>query len=273
MKKQFLARISAVALLFVLLLSVAAAFPVTAEAKEKTYHQKVGQSTVYIHDLADLLSNAEEKELLDSVNKYCKKMQYNILFLTTNYTSGKSTMVYSDDYMDKLFPDTDENIAFVIDMDNRQIYINTMGSAIKILSDKDIDKALDKAYPQIVNQDYSATMQEMSDYCLGKLSETFFSKFLKGTYKFSHIFISGVITVIVGVSLVKMHASANKPQSAVTYVPKENYNVEDKEENYIRTYETVESGYYRKSSSSSGGGGSSHRSSSGRSHGGGGRSF
>lgn len=272
MKKQLLAGISAVALLFVLLLSAVSAFPVTAEAKGKTYQQEVGKSTVYIHDLADLLTDAEEEEILNSVKKYCEKAQYNILFLTTNYTFGKSTMVYSDDYMDKLFPDTDENIAFVIDMDNREIYINTMGSAIDILSDKDIDKALDRGFSQITVGNYRATMQEMSDYCLDKLSQTFFSKFLKGTYKFSHIIISGAITAVAAVVLLARHSKANKPHPAVNYVPQENYNVKNKEENYVRTYETVQRGYYSKKSSS-GGSSSRHTSSSGRSHSGGGRRF
>jgi uncharacterized membrane protein YgcG len=64
--------------------------------------QDVGGCTVYIHDNADLLSDSEESDLIEDITNKCKNINYNILFLTTDDTGGKSTMVYSDDYMDDM---------------------------------------------------------------------------------------------------------------------------------------------------------------------------
>lgn len=287
MKNTFLKRISALALLVLLVLPITTVRAANLTAEGKTQGQPVGKSTVYIHDLADLLTDQQEQDLLKHVQSYCKDIQYNILFLTTNNAEGKTTLVYSDDYMDQLFPHDNENIAFVIDMDNRKIYINTMGTAIQKLSDDMIDKALDKAYPSVKNKDYNGCMKKMSSYCLDKLASapsnggshsgtqhrSFFLVFLSRMGRY--LVFSIVVAVIVAVALVMNHKKANRAQPSTTYVGQDDYEVTDKQENYIRTYETVMHDYYKKSSSSSGShsGGSSHRSSSGRSHGGGGRSF
>lgn len=270
MKKRLVA-------LMILILPIIQVFCVNAEEiNSNTYKQEIGQSTVYMHDLANLLTEQEERALIDDVSKYCKKIDYNILFLTTNNTNHKTTMRYSDDYMDALFPKgVENNIAFVIDMDNRKIYINTMGNAINRLSDKMIESGLDKGYAKIKKQDYDGTLKAMAKYCLPKLKiDNFFVKFLKEIPR--HIISAGIITAVIIFFLIKRHEKANKKQPATTYVSNQDYKLNDKKENYVRQYQTVQRGYYSSSSGSSShhsSGGSSHRSSSGRSHGGGGRSF
>lgn len=283
MKNRFLTRLSILALLITIVipLAVSAAGIVSNGTRPP---QQVGSCTVHMHDLGDLLTDKEEQELIDSVASYCRKMNYNILFLTTNNANGKDTQTYSDDYMDKLFPDTDENIAFIIDMDNRQIYINTMGRAIQFLSDDKIEKGLDAGYPHIKNDEYYECLREMSSYALGKLKwaemrDRNFMVFLV-TEMVRYILPSVIVTVLLLLSLTHKHRQANMAHSPAAYVPKDLYEVIDKKENFIRSYDTVQHNYYKQSTSSSSGrssshsgGGSSHSSSSGRSHGGGGRSF
>lgn len=131
----------------------------------------VGNCHVYIHDDAKLLSGVEQEKLLGVVAKYAEKISFNILFLTYDDAQGKSTMTYSDDYMDNLFPyKAHDNIAFVIDMDNRQYYINTMGKAIEWLDAEEIDEALDKGYDYIADENYVRCLQAVSDYCLKELA-------------------------------------------------------------------------------------------------------
>ncbi len=281
MKNRFLTRLSILVLLITIVIPLAVS-AAGVDPNGTRPPQQVGRCTVHMHDLGDLLSNREEQELIDSVAPYCKKMSYNILFLTTNNAGGKSTMVYSDDYMDELFPDTDENIAFIIDMDNRQIYINTMGRAIRFLSDDKIEKGLDAGYPHIKNNEYYECLREMSSYALNKLkwAEMRDSNFLVflATEMVRYILPSVIVTALVVLSLIHKHKRANLAHSPTAYVPKDLYEVIDKKENFIRSYDTVQRDYYKKSESSGGssgssGGGSSHTSSSGRSHGGGGRSF
>ena len=131
----------------------------------------VGNCHVYIHDDASLISGLDHEKLLDVVAQYSEKISFNILFLTYDDAQGKSTKVYSDDYMDNLFPyRAHDNIAFVIDMDNREYYINTMGNAIEWLNDEEIDKALDKGYDDIVEEEYARCLQKVADYCLKELA-------------------------------------------------------------------------------------------------------
>ena len=227
---------------------------------------------IYMRDLADLLTSDEETKLIEWIRKEYKNNQYNILFLTTNNTDGKSTMVYSDDYMDQLFPNTDENIAFVIDMSNREIYVNTMGTTIQKLDDADIDRALDLGFKKITDSKYYDCMKVMSEYCLNDLcgKSNFFATFTSNMV--GCILFALIATVVVIIILLLMHRKANKAIQAAQYESKEDYEIIDKDVVYERSYQTVQRDYYKPKSSGSSGG-SSHRSSSGRSHGGGGRSF
>lgn len=236
--------------------------------------------SVYIHDHAGLLTATEEDELKELAEYFCKDWNLNVLFLTTNNTNGKSTLTYSDDYMDDLFPvGVENNIAFIIDMDNRQYYINTMGIAISQLSNYEIDIALDKAFGAMKAGNYGRAMEKMATYCLSNItgkSAMMAGGLLSGIIAFM---LSGALwalipTAIVVVVLISKHNAANKQQTATRYMSSENYTIIDKDEIFVRSYDTVQHNYYKPKSSSSGsGGGSSHRSSSGRSHGGGGRSF
>lgn len=272
--KNLYTKISATVLLllfFVPMMSMQAA------AKEP-YQQTVGKATVYMHDLADLMTDEQEAELIQSVKKHTQKLNYHILFLTTSDAQGKNTMTYSDDYMDRMFANHNNAIAFVIDMDNHKIYVNTMGDAIKYLDDSSVRKTMDKGSAKIKKGDYEGTLEAMSDYALGKISvkdpngRTLMKAFAKGIGAVQ--IPSIVIAILVGVGLVFQHKKANKAPAATVYIDHGSYDINNKDTRFIRTYNTVQSGYYKQSSSGSGSsGGSSHRSSSGNTHGGGGRSF
>jgi hypothetical protein len=55
-------------------------------------------------------------------------------------------------------------------MDNREIYINTMGNAIKSLDDKDIENALDVGFAYVCECKYTECLAAMADYCINKLN-------------------------------------------------------------------------------------------------------
>ena len=235
---------------------------------------------IIVDDLANLLSSEEEDLLVERAKDRLGSKNYNILFLTYDDAEGYSTMVYSDDYMDELFPaGTENNIGFIIDMDNREIYINTMGGAIQSLSDYEIEEGLDVGYNYVSEQEYFECLDGIAAYAIPRLgggynadgTVSFGSKVMTGLQ--SGFVISAIICGLTVAGLIITHNKANKSITANTYVEKDNYDLINKKEKYSRTYETVQRDYYKPKSSSSGGGGSSHRSSSGRSHGGGGRRF
>ena len=238
------------------------------------------ESQIIVDDLANLLSSEEESLLVERTKDRLGSKNYNILFLTYDDAEGYSTMVYSDDYMDDLFPvGTENNIGFIIDMDNREIYINTMGGAIQSLSDYEIEEGLDIGYNYVSEQEYFECLDGMATYAIPRLGGGYNadgtlsagSKALNGLQ--AGFIPSALVAAAVVGFLAISHNKANKSINPNTYVGKNNYNLINKKEKYNRTYETVQKDYYKPKSSSSGGGGSSHRSSSGRSHGGGGRRF
>ena len=59
------------------------------------------------------------------------------------------------------------------------------------------------------------------------------------------IVITIVIMGVTAVILVVKHNKANRKISATAYVAKNGYNVHDRKERYVRTYETVQRGYYQ----------------------------
>jgi uncharacterized protein len=123
----------------------------------------------------------------------------------------------------------------------------------------------------MVEGEYYEAFSAMAKYGIGLLASDANPMSAFGSALVSAIPLSGGITIAGVVILIIRHNAANKAEKATTYLTNDTYKVADKNETLVRTYETVQRGYYAQKSSS--GGGSSHRSSSGRSHGGGGRSF
>ncbi len=284
MKKMLKTKLSVLLILLLTAVTVMSFGTATVNAKGTTTSQQIGNSTLYIHDFADLLTKDEEKDLIEDLQASYENLNFNILILTTNDTDGKSTMVYSDDYMDALFPYTDKNIGFVIDMKHHKVYINTMGDGIRKISDSEVQRAIDAGYSSLKNEKYSSCFSQMAAYSAKLLSATegsgvvpteknLFSKFLFGMLQYA---IAGIlIAVFVCYRLIARHRKANMPYTAAAYVANNDYDVVDRETNYIRSFQTIQRGFYSSDTdhSSHSGGGSSHTSSSGRSHGGGGRSF
>ena len=247
--------------------------------EDDNYAESAGSSTIYMHDMADLFTDEEEKNLIETASKFVDDIGHNVLFLTYNDAMGRSTMVYSDDYMDVLFPDTDENVAFVIDMDNREVYINTMGTYLDELNYTEIEECLDAGYDYMPDGKYYDAILRISAYTLqyvngGSIVGTplFGSKLLE-VLPMSTIGSAG-LSAIVAVVLLLNHRKANNKEKAQTYLEKGGYyKVVDKKEDFVNSYTRVHKDYYKPKESSSSGGGGSHSSGGGRSHGGGGRSF
>ena len=84
-----------------------------------------------IYDAADLLSADEEASLLTKLEKYSERYSADIAIVTTDDAGGLSAQAYADAYAEKIGQsmsrDEYPGILFLIDMDNRQIYMATQG--------------------------------------------------------------------------------------------------------------------------------------------------
>lgn len=224
------------------------------------------QSEETVFDYADLLSEAEEDELREYSSKY-EKYEISVIYLTTDDAEGYSSMTYSDNFYDThaFLPD---GVLFMIDMDNREVYINTVGKCIEWLED-DVYDILDETYEYASDEEYFDCLMETSKKAC-RIIENHTNPVM-GAIRPSLIvfFIALGITAIVVVVLLVKHNKANRKTLAERYMGS-SFVVNNKNVVYMGCRHEVIRGYYEQKSSSGGG---SHRSSGGISHGGGGRGF
>ena len=109
--------------------------PLPAQAKD---------TNVYVIDDADLLSSEEEAELqiyLESLS-----VDYNYMAITAEYNDYENTHALADAYYTDIYTMNDPGVVFIIDMDNRQIFLSGHGTAKKNLSDADALDVTDNIY-------------------------------------------------------------------------------------------------------------------------------
>ena len=103
-----------------------------------------------VFDEADLLSETEEKVIQQEIEARIQKLSMDIIVVTIDDAYGKSAMNYADDYYDEHgfgYGDSyGPGILFLLDMDNRELYISTAGEAISKFTDGEIDQMLDEIY-------------------------------------------------------------------------------------------------------------------------------
>ena len=80
----------------------------------------------------------------------------NFLVVTTADAEGKDSVEYADDFYDARFPESSEEdgVLYLIDMDNREIYISTCGEAIRYLTDARLQLILVDAVEFAAEGDY-----------------------------------------------------------------------------------------------------------------------
>ena len=141
MKKRFLVFLTALMLLFSVL-------PVYAE--EMTAEQRV-------FDYADLLSEADEREMHLWIADMQENWGMDLAYLTTNDTEGKSVQQYGADFYiehDLGLGENNDGVIFVLDMGSREGQIITCGKAIDIYTDYYIGQMWDNMVGCLSDGDY-----------------------------------------------------------------------------------------------------------------------
>lgn len=234
-----------------------------------------------IFDGADLLTDSEEQALKEKLSKYAEKYEADIAIVTTADAGGQTAQAYADAYAEKLgqsmTADEYPGILFLIDMDNREIYIATQGKAIGWYDEKRIDKILDNCYDHIIEGEYKATcgafLKGIRDY-MGREAGRSARMDIFG------VLIRLVIALVVGAAatFAMVHKRGGRvTTSAATYFNAAQSHLNGKEDHFINR--TVTRRHIPKPQNNGGhgggssGGGGVHMSSGGGAHGGGGRKF
>lgn len=241
-----------------------------------------------VYDFADLLSTTEEDSLYNSIVEFIQTYNLDMAVVTINH-NFTSAMRYADDFYDYNgfgVGATNDGLLFLIDMDNREMYITTTGTAQLVYDDYRINKILDATYAEIINQDYYGCAGEFV-----RLSQDYASLGIPDSNKYADIdeygdyyvtttnnksvnfevafVIAGIITLIFMIISLSKHRMIKKASEAKHYL--KNIRITNRVDNFLHTHTSKV--YIPPANTSSGGGSSTHHSSSGRSHGGGGRRF
>lgn len=256
----------------------------------------VSAEEVYVYDQADLLTTEEEEELQSYAEVMKDVWEMNFLIITTDNAEGKTSMEYADDFYDARFPEDsqEDGMAYLIDMDHREIYLSTSGTAIRYLTDDRIEQVLDAAFERVAEGDYYGTFEAFFDESESWLYEgipkdqynydtetgeiDYYQEPMKITFgEFLFALVVALIPALITIAIIKaayqlkfedFHYNANTDSEV---------NLSLKEDRLVNSFVTNRRIPKNTGSSggSSGGGSrsSTHHSSGGRSHGGGGRKF
>ena len=236
-------------------------------------------------DNANLLSDSEEKELIELLEKVSKEHKTSLAILTVEDHDG-TIRDFADDYFDYngFCSEYDESGAvFVISMADREWYLSTSGSAVKAITDYGRDKLSEKMMPDLKDGDYAAAFKTYANrvdeyfdmYEMGKpfdVGSKTNSELLK--YFIISVLAALVVALIPVFCMVASLNNVHAKQSASDYHAGGGVNLRVHEDRFITSHVTKTAIPQSDSRSSGGGGGSSvHISSSGHSHGGGGGHF
>jgi len=251
----------------------------TAETAGKTAAD-ASMTASGIYDEANLLSEDDEASLMARLEKYSSKYSADIAIVTTNDAGGMSSQAYADAYAEKIGQsmsrDEYPGILFLIDMDNRQIYMATQGQAINYYDDYRINKVLDNCYNHITDGDYKGTceafLKGVRDY-MGRSTSK--SARMDAFGVLIRLLIAVVIGAVVTFAMVFRRGGSVTTNSR-TYFDASGSHLDAQEDRFMNR--TVTRRHIEKPKSGgghggSGGGGGVHMSSGGGTHGGGGRSF
>jgi uncharacterized protein len=116
-----------------------------------------GEKRVY--DEAGLFSREETEALESQIQALRKEMNMDVVITTTDRAGGKTAGEYAEDfYIRGAFGVGKDysGVLFLIDMDNREIYILPVGKMNRFLTDKRWNSILDAAYEEVSGQNYVA---------------------------------------------------------------------------------------------------------------------
>ena len=152
-----------------------------------SYHNEDTKYVAKIEDNANLLTQNEKEMLLEDMQPLTE--YGNIVFLSINVNSN-TTKDYASEYYHKYYS-TESGSLFLIDMDNREIYIFSDGSNYNIINDSKAYSITDNTYQYASNEDYyqcaSIAFSQMNTLLAG-------GKILEPMKYTSNIFISLTIS-------------------------------------------------------------------------------
>ncbi len=131
---------------------------------------------VLIDDSANLFTDEEIDYINTSADEFASLNDFSVAVVTTDNAMGKSAMEYADDYYDNLIFNSgwsENGMCFLIDMDNREIYLSCAGICIDEYSDYELQSIVDKGFDCVAYGEYAKGIITMIDEAQYLASETY----------------------------------------------------------------------------------------------------
>ena len=121
---------------------------------------------VIVDDAANIFAIDEYDSVVAAAYEYAATGDFSVAVVTTDDAMGKSAMEYADNYYDNLVfysGWSEDGMCFLIDMDNREIYITCVGYCIEEYNDYELQSIIDKGYACLKEGEYSKGIIAMID--------------------------------------------------------------------------------------------------------------
>lgn len=113
-----------------------------------------------VFDEAGLFSQDDIARMDEEIKGLKAETDMDYVVLTIDDAEGKTSQEYADDYYEATGFGTHGNYSgmlYLIDMENREIWISTEGDMMRYLTDERIDVILDHAFDKVADGDYAGS--------------------------------------------------------------------------------------------------------------------
>jgi len=117
-----------------------------------------------VKDYANLFNEYELSQIASAASDYTASSDISLSVLTINDAQGLSSEEYANDYIDNLIDNegwNESSMLFLIDMDNRNVWVSTTGRAEDTYYD--VDLIIDGGFDYLVNGEYAQCILGMID--------------------------------------------------------------------------------------------------------------
>lgn len=251
--------------LSVLLMTVLLVMAMAVSVSADEYYTADNGYMVIIEDDADLLSSGEEKQLLAAMSDIT--VYGNVMFKSVEYNPYSTEVLARATYKDNF--GAESGTLFMIDMDNRYIYIFSDGAVYSIVTDSMAEIITDNSYMYASDGDY----YECARFAFSQIKTILDGNRIAQPMKYiSNGLLALATALLINFGFFTTMASVKKARNRDVLKAADSYfsntNVEVTELGTTKSYSPVSSGSSGGSGghSSGGGGGGGHSSGGGGGH-------
>lgn len=110
-----------------------------------------------VYDHAGLFSEAEKAEMQQQAEQLSEELALDIVIVTIQNNDGKTSKQYAEDFYvqnNRGYDGTSDGILYLLNMQDREIYIYTRDKAFDYIPDYQVEEILDEVYPFLGQGNY-----------------------------------------------------------------------------------------------------------------------